>query len=94
VAWDYGGSTERHLRRDPQLPGHRRQEPGGRLRARAASAPAPTRPGADQGLRDRLPAAKAALDEAGHGFEDLGAVTTRNPFAVNDLWPDPTEPAG
>jgi hypothetical protein len=28
------------------------------------------------------------------GFEDLAAVTTCNPFAVNDLWPDPTEPAG
>jgi acetyl-CoA C-acetyltransferase len=32
------------------------------------------------------PAAKAALDEAGPGFEDLHAVTTHNPFAVNDLW--------
>jgi acetyl-CoA acetyltransferase len=41
-----------------------------------------------------VPAAKAALDEAGLGFEDLDAVTTHNPFAVNDLWPDPTEPAG
>jgi hypothetical protein len=40
-----------------------------------------------------VPAAKA-LDEAGLGFEDLDAVTTHNPFAVNDLWPDPTEPAG
>jgi TusA-related sulfurtransferase len=40
------------------------------------------------------PAAKAALDEAGPGFEDLHAVTAHNPFAVNDLWPDPTEPAG
>jgi hypothetical protein len=41
-----------------------------------------------------VPAAKAALDEAGLGFEDLDAVTTHNPFAVNDLWPDPTGPAG
>jgi hypothetical protein len=41
-----------------------------------------------------VPAAKAALDEAGLGFEDLDAVTTPNRFAVNDLWPDPTEPAG
>ena len=41
-----------------------------------------------------VPAAKAALDEARLGFEDLDAVTTHNLFAVNDLWPDPTEPAG
>jgi acetyl-CoA C-acetyltransferase len=34
-----------------------------------------------------VPAAKAALDEAGLGFEDLDAVTTHNPFAaVDDLW--------
>jgi acetyl-CoA acetyltransferase family protein len=33
-----------------------------------------------------VPAAKAALDEAGLGFGDLDAVTTHNPFAVNDLW--------
>jgi hypothetical protein len=41
-----------------------------------------------------VPVAKAALDEAGLGFEDLDAVTIHNPFAVNDLWSDPTEPAG
>jgi acetyl-CoA acetyltransferase len=33
-----------------------------------------------------VPAAKAALDEAGLGFEDLDTATTHNPFAVNDLW--------
>jgi acetyl-CoA acetyltransferase family protein len=33
-----------------------------------------------------VPAAEAALDEAGLGFGDLDAVTTHNPFAVNDLW--------
>jgi acetyl-CoA C-acetyltransferase len=33
-----------------------------------------------------VPAAKAALDEAGLGFDDVDAVTTHNPFAVNDLW--------
>ena len=33
-----------------------------------------------------VPAAKAALDEARLGFEDLDAVTTHNLFAVNDLW--------
>jgi acetyl-CoA acetyltransferase family protein len=33
-----------------------------------------------------VPAAKAALDAAGLGFGDLDAVTTHNPFAVNDLW--------
>jgi acetyl-CoA acetyltransferase len=33
-----------------------------------------------------VPAARAALDAAGLGFEDVDAVTTHNPFAVNDLW--------
>jgi acetyl-CoA C-acetyltransferase len=33
-----------------------------------------------------VPAAEAALKDAGVGFEDLHAVTTHNPFAVNDLW--------
>lgn len=33
-----------------------------------------------------VPAAEAALAEAGLSFSDLGAVTTHNPFAVNDLW--------
>ena len=33
-----------------------------------------------------LPAARAALDAAGLRFENLDAVTTHNPFAVNDLW--------
>jgi acetyl-CoA acetyltransferase len=33
-----------------------------------------------------VPVAKAALDEAGLGFDDLDAITTHNPFAVNDLW--------
>ena len=33
-----------------------------------------------------VPAARAALASAGLGFGDLDAVTTHNPFAVNDLW--------
>jgi acetyl-CoA acetyltransferase family protein len=33
-----------------------------------------------------VPAARAALDEAGLAFSDLHAVTTHNPFAVNDVW--------
>jgi acetyl-CoA acetyltransferase len=33
-----------------------------------------------------VPAALAALDRAGLGFGDVDAVTTHNPFAVNDLW--------
>jgi acetyl-CoA acetyltransferase family protein len=33
-----------------------------------------------------VPAARAALDAAGLGVGDLDAVTTHNPFAVNDLW--------
>ncbi|HZD00939.1 MAG TPA: hypothetical protein VFA46_12340 [Actinomycetes bacterium] len=32
------------------------------------------------------PAAKAALDEAELSFDNVDAVTTHNPFAVNDLW--------
>jgi acetyl-CoA C-acetyltransferase len=33
-----------------------------------------------------VPAALAALDRAGLGPRDVDAVTTHNPFAVNDLW--------
>ncbi|MEP7104351.1 MAG: thiolase family protein [Chloroflexota bacterium] len=33
-----------------------------------------------------VPAAQAALDSAGIGIKDVDAVTTHNPFAVNDLW--------
>lgn len=33
-----------------------------------------------------VPAATAALADAGLDFADLDAVTTHNPFAVNDLW--------
>jgi acetyl-CoA acetyltransferase family protein len=33
-----------------------------------------------------VPAAMAALAEAGLGPADVDAVTTHNPFAVNDLW--------
>jgi acetyl-CoA acetyltransferase family protein len=33
-----------------------------------------------------VPAAEAALADAGLSFGDLDAVTTHNPFAVNDLW--------
>lgn len=33
-----------------------------------------------------VPAARAALADAGLGFEDVDLVTTHNPFAVNDLY--------
>jgi acetyl-CoA C-acetyltransferase len=33
-----------------------------------------------------VPAATRALDDAGLSFDDLDAVTTHNPFTVNDLW--------
>jgi acetyl-CoA acetyltransferase len=33
-----------------------------------------------------VPAAKAALDDAGLSFDQLEIVKTHNPFAVNDLW--------
>lgn len=33
-----------------------------------------------------VPAARAALDAAGLDWDDLDAVTTHNPFAVNDVW--------
>jgi acetyl-CoA C-acetyltransferase len=33
-----------------------------------------------------VPAAEAALADAGLSFGDLDAITTHNPFAVNDLW--------
>jgi acetyl-CoA acetyltransferase len=33
-----------------------------------------------------VPAARAALADAGIGARDLDAVCTHNPFAVNDLW--------
>jgi acetyl-CoA acetyltransferase family protein len=33
-----------------------------------------------------VPAARAALADAGLSFADLDAVCTHNPFAVNDLW--------
>jgi acetyl-CoA C-acetyltransferase len=33
-----------------------------------------------------VPAARAALEAAGIGIQDVNVVTTHNPFAVNDLW--------
>ena len=33
-----------------------------------------------------VPAARAALSDAGLTFQDLDAITTHNPFTVNDLW--------
>jgi acetyl-CoA C-acetyltransferase len=33
-----------------------------------------------------LPAARAALEAAGLGFDAVDAVTTHNPFAVNDVY--------
>jgi acetyl-CoA acetyltransferase len=33
-----------------------------------------------------VPAALAALDAAGLGVSQVDAVTTDNPFAVNDIW--------
>jgi len=33
-----------------------------------------------------VPAARRALDAAGLAFDDVDALTTHNPFAVNDLW--------
>jgi len=33
-----------------------------------------------------VPAARAALADAGLTFDDLDAITTHNPFTVNDLW--------
>jgi acetyl-CoA acetyltransferase family protein len=33
-----------------------------------------------------VPAARRAMSDAGIRFEQLDAVTTHNPFAVNDLW--------
>jgi acetyl-CoA C-acetyltransferase len=33
-----------------------------------------------------VPAAKAALDDAGLTIDQVDAVKTHNPFAVNDLW--------
>lgn len=33
-----------------------------------------------------VPAARAALDAAGLDWDDLDAITTHNPFAVNDIW--------
>ncbi len=33
-----------------------------------------------------VPAAMTALDHAELSFGDVDAVTTHNPFAVNDLW--------
>jgi hypothetical protein len=66
-------------RRSPEVSIH-----GHRRRARGQSGDA----------KAPVPAATAALHEAGLGFEDLDAFTTHDPFAVNDLWPDPTEPAG
>lgn len=33
-----------------------------------------------------VPAARAAIEDAGLGFDQFDAVTTHNPFAVNDLW--------
>lgn len=45
--------------------------------ARAARARMPKAP---------VPAARAALNACGLDFDDVDAVTTHNPFAVNDLW--------
>ena len=33
-----------------------------------------------------VPAAAAALSDAGLGFDDIDIVKTHNPFAVNDVW--------
>ena len=33
-----------------------------------------------------VPAARAALEDAGLSFAQVDAITTHNPFAVNDLW--------
>jgi acetyl-CoA acetyltransferase len=33
-----------------------------------------------------VPAALRALDAAGKSMDDIAAITTHNPFAVNDLW--------
>ena len=33
-----------------------------------------------------VPAARRALDRAGLSFQDLGAITTHNPFTVNDVY--------
>ena len=33
-----------------------------------------------------VPAAEEAMEDAGLGFDQLDAVTSHNPFAVNDLW--------
>lgn len=33
-----------------------------------------------------VPAARTALDAAGIGIDQVHAITTHNPFAVNDLW--------
>ncbi|MEJ2861730.1 thiolase family protein [Actinomycetospora flava] len=62
---------------------HARSRGGGVVRlvasgfARVAPAHMPQAP---------VPAARAALADAGWGFGDLHAVTTHNPFAVNDLY--------
>ena len=54
--------------------------------SRASSAPCrPHQPRRDA-PRPRYPAALAALEQAGLGSRDVDAVTTHNPFAVNDLW--------
>jgi acetyl-CoA C-acetyltransferase len=45
--------------------------------ARVGKARMPTAP---------VPAAEAALRDAGLGWDDLDAVTTHNPFALNDVW--------
>lgn len=33
-----------------------------------------------------VPAARTALEAAGLGIDDVDAITTHNPFAVNDVW--------
>ena len=33
-----------------------------------------------------VPAARAALDDAGLTFDDIDVIKTHNPFVVNDLW--------
>ena len=44
------------------------------------------RVGRGEMLKAPVPAAVAALEHAGLNFGDVDAVTTHNPFAVNDLW--------
>lgn len=45
-----------------------------------------TRVGKAQMPKAPVPAAEQALRDAGLAWKDLDAVTTHNPFAVNDIW--------